>query len=482
MSIEELQFDGTETLSVGLPPVITLGAEVVDVDGGQTIGLGISAGIADGNGEVGSVTITGIPTGSVLSDGSGTELYAASNQTGTLVVTPAQLTGLNIIPPENHELAFNLAVTATRGGGDDKFAFTSDASTLLVSVDPVASAPDLSVTDAQFTDGQIFTFDIASETTDASERLSLIEVKNLPEGSKLSVDFQGTGNFFPITITDGVASFSPTLGTKIQVELPTGHDEDLDLLVASTSVESNGDTATTENTVRVDVSGDDNLSGTAGDDALIAGDGNDAVNGNAGNDDIFGGAGDDVISGGVGSDVLNGDEGSDILNGDDGADTLNGGAGSDVLNGGDGSDTLNGGVGIDELFGGADADFLNGGDGADILTGGAGADTLSGGAGADSFIFDAESGADIISDLMAEDTLVFDGQEFHAEDMIFSENDDGDLEIAFDNGTDTKVTVEGVKYSDVDKDGDGRASEGDGYSVTEDSGQVVVNIDPSTTT
>ena len=77
---------------------------------------------------------------------------------------------------------------------------------------------------------------------------------------------------------------------------------------------------------------------------------------------------------------------------------------------------------------------------------------------------------------MEQDTIVFDGQEFHAEDMIFNENVDGDVEISFRNGPDTRVTLEGVKMDDLDRNGDGDPSEG--YSVTETpDGQVVVNID-----
>ncbi len=77
---------------------------------------------------------------------------------------------------------------------------------------------------------------------------------------------------------------------------------------------------------------------------------------------------------------------------------------------------------------------------------------------------------------MEEDTIVFDGQEFHAEDMIFNENEDGNVEISFQNGgPDTKVTLKGVSMDDLDRNGDGDPSEG--YSITETDGQVSITID-----
>ena len=51
----------------------------------------------------------------------------------------------------------------------------------------------------------------------------------------------------------------------------------------------------------------------------------------------------------------------------------------------------------------------------------------------------------------------------------------GDVEIAFSGVPDTKVTLEGVKTSDLDHNGDGDLS--DGYSVSESGDQVTITID-----
>jgi VCBS repeat-containing protein len=69
--------------------------------------------------------------------------------------------------------------------------------------------------------------------------------------------------------------------------------------------------------------------------------------------------------------------------------TYTGGLFADVINGADGADHLIGGLGNDRLDGGTGRDILEGGLGNDILTGGAGADT---------FVFDALSGVDHITD------------------------------------------------------------------------------------
>jgi len=206
-------------------------------------------------------------------------------------------------------------------------------------------------------------------------------------------------------------------------------------------------------------SGDDRIAGGAGDDVLLGGlgldqlaggDGNDTLSGGDGIDTLAGEAGNDSLSGGAGNDSLDGGAGDDTLAGGEGADCLNGGSGMDfvdysantsavtvnltnwtasggwatgdslgaidgvigtgfsdvitgfdqasytgadiftnVLYGGAGNDTIDGRAGNDSLFGGADDDSL---------IGGAGADTLSGGAGNDTFSFDAQSGADAITD------------------------------------------------------------------------------------
>ena len=155
--------------------------------------------------------------------------------------------------------------------------------------------------------------------------------------------------------------------------------------------------------------------------------------------------------------------------------TMTGDEADDSLTGTGADDTISGGEGDDELFGDDGMDVLYGGAGADELQGGAGDDVLLGGEGGDTFIFDAESGDDVITDIFANDTLVFEGQEFHMDDLILSENEDGDVVMSFNNVEGASVTLSGVKMEDLDANNDGDTS--DGYSVTEDDGKVTITLD-----
>ena len=103
-----------------------------------------------------------------------------------------------------------------------------------------------------------------------------------------------------------------------------------------------------------------------------------------GNQKVFAGKGNDDV---IGSDV----RGGDILSGGDGRDWLWGLSGDDVLLGGDGEDRLFGGDGRDSLFGGEEND------------------RLIGGAGADQFVFEDNTGDDVIVDFETEeDQMVID--------------------------------------------------------------------------
>lgn len=79
-------------------------------------------------------------------------------------------------------------------------------------------------------------------------------------------------------------------------------------------------------------------------------------------------------------------------------DRMFGQGGNDLLVSGLGNDLLDGGVGNDTLRGGMGADTLRGGPGADWLYGDLGPDLLIGGIGADVFVFNANTGIDVVQD------------------------------------------------------------------------------------
>ncbi|MBW8727056.1 MAG: calcium-binding protein [Inquilinus limosus] len=191
----------------------------------------------------------------------------------------------------------------------------------------------------------------------------------------------------------------------------------------------------------------DNLTGSTGANLISGEGGNDIIAGGAGADALFGEGGTDTIDGGDGNDRLVGGGGADVLiGGAGGADTayyddapsgvtvnlgnvaantgdaagdtysgieyFAGSAFADIMIGDEANNLLSGWTGDDNLNGGAGKDQLFGGDGADTLNGGAGADTLTGGTGADIFVFSAASdsgvgyaNADLITDFTSGDKI-----------------------------------------------------------------------------
>ncbi|MBW0144476.1 calcium-binding protein [Sphingomicrobium clamense] len=170
-----------------------------------------------------------------------------------------------------------------------------------------------------------------------------------------------------------------------------------------------------------------------------AGDGNDTLEGienvigSAYGDVLKGDAGPNLLDGSGGEDSLYGRAGNDTLNGGSRADELFGGTGDDILNGGSGNDRINGGSGNDRIDGGGDNDLLIGGPGDDIILGGVGDDFMAGGSGNDTFVFDANSGADMIAGFTPggeEDMLDFSALGIGYEDLSIIQQ-----------GTDTLITT-----------------------------------------
>jgi Ca2+-binding RTX toxin-like protein len=191
-----------------------------------------------------------------------------------------------------------------------------------------------------------------------------------------------------------------------------------------------------------DITGVENVIGSAHDDFLYGDDqanvlqglsGHDVIAGHAGADLLYGGSGDDIITGWSENDTLHGENGNDTLSGGTGADTMIGGLGNDLYTVDEIGDvvTESGGQGLDEVFAtasyvltpGADVELLyatgfdaidltgnatgnavRGNYGNNVVNGGDGNDELSGGGGIgqDAFLFDTPLSAafnvDVITD------------------------------------------------------------------------------------
>lgn len=130
--------------------------------------------------------------------------------------------------------------------------------------------------------------------------------------------------------------------------------------------------------------GNDTLEGTPGDDVFFSSLGEDTYSGDTGNDTVtyaeeLEGITADLLSPEGNAGAASGDSYFSIenLTGTDFSDTLRGNHTQNTLYGLAGDDTLNGRKGNDALYGGSGDDLLLGGEGADILSGGAGIDTAA---------------------------------------------------------------------------------------------------------
>jgi hypothetical protein len=119
---------------IAMPPVLTVQAATGTEDAPISLQIGASLSPADA-GEGLSVTITGVPTGATLSAGT-------RNSDGSWTLTSAQLSGLTLTPPTHFNGSLSLGVTAT---ASENGTTATTATTLPVTVDPIALTPSLSV-------------------------------------------------------------------------------------------------------------------------------------------------------------------------------------------------------------------------------------------------------------------------------------------------------------------------------------------------
>ena len=183
------------------------------------------------------------------------------------------------------------------------------------------------------------------------------------------------------------------------------------------------------------LSADNTLEGGEGDDTLEGSESDDTLEGRGDDDGLEGlihRGGDDTFD--VRTDVRGNFESANTLRtGGDGDDTLEGGMANNTLEGGAGDDTLRGFMGDD---------YLVGGEGDDVLAGMGSSDILTGGAGSDTFVQDfRDTGHDIITDFNpSEDTIELRGVQ-NSFEVSVTETDGGTL---IDSGTGNTLFVANV--------------------------------------
>ncbi|KAB2863023.1 MAG: calcium-binding protein, partial [Bauldia sp.] len=454
----------TATITAQLPVTVgavadtpSLSAGTLDAQPGATTDFPVAAALADLDGsESLTVTISGLPSGAVLSAG---QLGAG----GVWTLSQGDLAGLKVTLPSGIRGDFPLETTATAtesSNGDaatatvpfnlsvdrdmsitfshailpdgtqnlaDSYVVgegTSSTQTITgATMDIVGVAPSANVSVTYDAQGNP---DIRLNSAWGSVRNIRVE-DDQPRNVKVTnfVDAEvllGDGGPSSVSVTDAkdgrivtgdgndtinVRALSDTIGgaANNQWIVSSGAGDDVITIQAA----SNGRTLP-----QVDAgAGDDTVQITGNSvDQVLGGSGNDRISTDAGNDAIDGGAGDDILDGGAGNDTLLGGAGRDTLIGGTGNDTLNGGADVDTASyaaatsavtvnlattaaqntGGGGTDTLNS---IENVTGSNFNDTLTGNSGDNRLEGGAGNDTLSGALGDD--VLDGGAGTDTAS-------------------------------------------------------------------------------------
>ena len=230
--------DDAELIPVAQPPAVTFSSTAGNEDEAIAIDLDVALTDTDGN-ETLSVIISGVPKGAQLSGGT-------DNGDGTWLLEPSDLAGLTITPPENFSGSFSLAVTATATETTGQTAVTT--ATADITVQAVADAPALEVTDAAGSEDTAIALDVQSALTDTdgSETLS-VSISNIPEGSVLTLA-DGT----EVTTADGTATLSPDQLDGLSLTPPADFSGEIALDVTATSTDGT-DTATTSGTLNLSI-------------------------------------------------------------------------------------------------------------------------------------------------------------------------------------------------------------------------------------
>ena len=173
-----------------------------------------------------------MPNGASLSAG-------IDNGDGSWTLTPGELDGLTITPPQDYAGEFELTVTATSTDGDST-ATTTD--TFTVSTTAVADTPELAVNDAGGLEDTAIRLDVSSvlTDTDGSESLSLT-ISNVPNGASLSAGIDNG---------DGSWTLTPGELDGLSITPPQNYAGEFELTVTATSTDGDS-TATTTDTFTV---------------------------------------------------------------------------------------------------------------------------------------------------------------------------------------------------------------------------------------
>ncbi|MCW7541970.1 tandem-95 repeat protein [Aquabacterium sp. A7-Y] len=315
---------------------------------GSTIRLApLVASLPDGDGSesLTSVSISGIPVGAVLSDGTNT--FTATAALSSVTVTSWNLSALRITMPASYTGSFDLTAQAT---SSEAITGTTASSSVAmpVTVWPSVDRTALGSTGATEAGGAF-----SGDGLVGKDGNDIYLVSESGTGLSVSVDEAASAGYARMVDTETTATTAQVFDTKGGNDyVEAGAGNDVIYLGDSTNYAQSGliNLSFISRTDATMVGSGGMLTSQARsgmlDDADIAGggSGNDYIAGQGGTDLIYGGAGDDVLDGGSGNDLVRGGAGNDLLIGGTGDDVLRGDGGNDQLTGGAGSDVFRWGL------------------------------------------------------------------------------------------------------------------------------------------
>ncbi|MBE0530232.1 MAG: FecR domain-containing protein, partial [Rhodospirillales bacterium] len=230
------------------PPTVTISAASGPED--SAIALTITAGVPGGS--VTGITITVVPVDATLSAGT-------KNGDGSWTLTPGQLAGLMITPPQDFTGQLELSVTAT---GTSPGGIASASATAAVTVTPASVADSTISAGADLTVAEDGTVALSiTPTLAGGETLDFVTISGVPTGALLSA---GTNN------GDGTWTLTSAQLAGLTLTPAADSNEDITLTVQATLTDGS---VTTSDSVAVTVTPVADSTISAGPDLTVAEDG-----------------------------------------------------------------------------------------------------------------------------------------------------------------------------------------------------------------
>ncbi|MCM8736710.1 tandem-95 repeat protein, partial [Azospirillum sp. A1-3] len=221
-------------------PILTWTPLTGTEDTGLPLNLAVALADTDGSERLGLLTITGVPTGALLSAGT-------HNADGSWTLTPAQLNGLILTPPANSDAPISLTVTAVSIESNGSTA--TKVVTVPITLHAVSDTPTLSVTAATGNEDSAIALAINPALTDldGSETLT-VTIAGIPDGAQLS---NAAGDV--LTVTGGSITLTAGQWTGLAITPPSNKGDDFTLTVTATATDGTATPVSTSASLPVTV-------------------------------------------------------------------------------------------------------------------------------------------------------------------------------------------------------------------------------------